>query len=368
MKKSLCLCAVLATLLVATGTTSCGKESSDNVIKIQFVPSNDPDTLGSLAKRLEPVLHEITPDYNYEISVGTSYNATTEGLLSDQLDIGFLTASGYAQATIQDPGKVEVLLTSVRKGYKVQVEDYVDDVEKQIKAMNGEIEGYEYLGQQSDKDVNWYTSQLVVGNQYYVDKNNDGKIDVKDLAGLKIGRMGATSGAGYLRPLKYLNDYGMSMVDQTKYDQATDEEKKTMIIGVEQTDYGAAFNNTQDGTIAGFWGFTDVRYAQGYIKKDSPYYQNPEAFTKTKTVAITDGIYNDTISARSNLEEAKKNAVKQAFETAITMKDNIEGEDMSPADILYKVYSHTGYTEAKDSDFDGEREFYQYCVDHDLIK
>ncbi len=369
MKKSLCLCAGLAALLVLAGTTSCGgNDDSSSLIKIQFVPSNDPDTLGSLAKRLEPVLHEITPEYTYEISVGTSYNATTEGLLSNQLDIGFLTASGYAQATLQDPGKVEVLLTSVRKGYKVQVEDYAGDVKKQMQAMNGEIEGYEYLGQQSDKDVNWYTSQLSIGNQYYVDKNGDGEINVKDLAGLKIGRMGATSGAGYLRPLKYLNDYGMSMVDQTKYDSASEEEKKTMIIGVEQTDYGAAFNNTQDGTIAGFWGFTDVRYAQGYIKSGSEYYNKPEAFTKTKVVAITDGIYNDTISARSNLEEAKKEAVKKAFETAITMTDKIEGSDMSPKDILYKVYSHTGYTEAKDSDFDGERAFYQYCVDHDLIK
>ncbi len=368
MRKSLCLCASLAALMMVATTTSCGNKDDSSVIKIQFVPSNDPDTLGALAKRLEPVLHEITPEYTYEISVGTSYNATTEGLLSNQLDIGFLTASGYAQATLQDPGEIEVLLTSVRKGYKVQVEDYKDDVTKQMQAMNGEIDGYKYLGQQSDVDVNWYTSQLSVRNEYYKDTNNDGTIDVKDLAGLKIGRMGATSGAGYLRPLKYLNDYGMSMVDQTKYDKATEEEKKTMIIGVEQTDYGAAFNNTQDGTIAGFWGFTDVRYAQGYIKKDNPYFNKEEAFTKTKVIAITDGIYNDTISARSNLEDAKKEAVKKAFKEAIKMTDKIEGQDMSPSEILYKVYSHTGYTEAKDSDFDGEREFYQYCVDNNLIK
>jgi ABC-type phosphate/phosphonate transport system substrate-binding protein len=33
------------------------------------------------------------------------------------------------------------------------------------------------------------------------------------MAGLKIARQGTTSGAGYLRPLKYLHDHGMSMVD-----------------------------------------------------------------------------------------------------------------------------------------------------------
>lgn len=368
MKKSLCLCATLAALMICGGATSCGKEDNSNTIKIQFVPSNDAGTLGTLAKRLEPVLHKITPEYTYDISVGTSYSATTEALLSDQIDIGFLTASGYAQVTLQNKGKVEVLLTSVRKGYKVQVEDYVGDVKKQMQAMNGEIEGYKYLGEQSDKDVNWYTSQLSVGNAYYKDANNDGKIDVLDLAGLKIGRRGATSGAGYLRPLKYLNDMGMSMVDQTTYDNASADEKKKMIIGVEQTDYGSAFNNTQDGVIAGFWGFTDVRYAQGYVKDGSAYYGKEEAFTKTKVIAITDGIYNDTISARSSLESSKKEAVMKAFKTAVTMTEKIEGTDMSPKDVLYKVYSHTGYTEAKDSDFEGEREFYQYCVDHDLIK
>lgn len=381
-KKLLALVCCLT--FVTAGLTSCNNDKDTNTIKIQFVPSNDPSTLGGLADRLEPVLHSIVPEYNFDISVGTSYVATTQGLLSNQLDIGFLTASGYAQATLENPGKVDVLLTSVRKGYKVQVDDFAGldaaSREKQALAMNGLVDNqgnkveagasnaYKYLGEQSEKDVNWYTSQLTVTNAKYVDKNNDGKIDVKDMAGLKIGRMGATSGAGYLRPLKYLHDFGMTMVDQTTYDKASDADKANMIIGIEQTDYGAAFNSTQDGTIDGFWGFTDVRYAQGYTKNGSAYYQKEEAFTKTKVVAITDSIYNDTISCRSNLEDAKKQAVVKAFKQAITMTDKIEGGDMSPSEILYKVYSHTGYSDAKDSDFNGEREFYQFCVDNDLIK
>lgn len=362
MKSKKFILPMVVSLVFAAGVVSCAKEETVETINIQFVPSNDPATLGALADRLEPVLHEIVPQYNFSITTGTSYAATTEALLSDQVDIGFLTASGYAQATLQNPGKVEVLLTSVRKGYKVQVDDYKGDVDKQIKAMNGEIEGYEYLGQQSDTDVNWYTSQLCVGNEYYKDANGDGKIDIHDMAGLKIGRMGATSGAGYLRPLKFLNDNNMAMVDAIT-------DAKTQIQGVQQASYGDAYNNMQSGAIAGFWGFTDVRYAQGYIKKDSAYYNKAEAFTLSKTVCITDGIYNDTVSTRSNLEDAKKQAVVKAFKAAIKDTTKIgEGDDaMSPADILYKVYSHTGYTDAKDSDFDGEREFYQYCVDHDLL-
>ena len=349
-------------LLGISGLVGCNTKES-NVINIQFVPSNDASTLAALAKRLEPVLEKICPDYKFKITTGTSYAATTEALLSDQVDVGFLTASGYAQATIQSPGKIEVKLTSVRKGYKVQVEDYKNDVENQIKAMNGEISGYEYLGQQSEQDVNWYTSQLCVTNENYVDKNGDGKIDIKDMAGLKIGRMGATSGAGYLRPLKYLNDNGMEMVDTI-----TDASKQ--IKGIQQNSYGDAFNNMQNGTIDGFWGFTDVRYAQGYTKTDSAYYQQATAFTLSKCVAITDGIYNDTVSVRSNLDDAKKEAVVTAFKTAIKDTNKIDdgdAESLSPAEILYKVYSHTGYTDAQDSDFKGERDFYKYCVANNLI-
>src|SRR5574344_2021177 len=131
-------------LLGVSGLVGCNSTES-NVINIQFVPSNDASTLAALSKRLEPVLEKICPDYQFKITTGTSYAATTEALLSDQVDVGFLTASGYAQATIQNPGKIEVKLTSVRKGYKVQVEDYKDDVENQSKAMNGEKYGYKHL-------------------------------------------------------------------------------------------------------------------------------------------------------------------------------------------------------------------------------
>src|SRR5574344_1059871 len=368
MKSKKFVFAMVAALTVvgAAGLVSCGGTTESNVINIQFLPSNDPATLGALAARLEPVLNKIEPNYTFKISTGTSYAACTEAMLSDQIDIGFLTASGYAQVTLQHPGSINVLLTSVRKGYKVQVDDYKGDVAKQIAAMNGEISGYEYLGQQSDTDVNWYTSQLCVGNQYYKDANGDGKIDIHDMAGLTIGRMGATSGAGYLRPLKYLNDNGMEMVDNV-----TDATKQ--IKGVEEANYGAAYNDMQSGLIAGFWGFTDVRYAQGYIKTDSAYYKKAEAFTLSKCVAITDGIYNDTISTRANLSDAKQKAVVNAFTTAVKDKTTVvytddKGNNVTPADILYKVYSHTGYTAAKDSDFDGERAFYKYCVDHNLIK
>lgn len=350
-------CLACATLLVG-GLTACGgTSSSKETINIQFVPSRDPGTLVTLASNLEPLLNATSDKYEFKITTGTTYAATTEAMLSGQIDIGFLTASGYAEATLKHPGEVEVLLTSVRKGYQVQI-DYTGEADQRA-AMNGEKDGYEYLGQQSTQDVNYYCSTLIVRKDCYKDVNGDGKIDVKDLAGKKIARQGTTSGAGYLRPLKYLNDYGMEMVDKL------DATKDNQIQGIAYTGYDAALEGMMNGDVDGYWGFMDVRYTNGYNKSTSTYYNNKSIFTETKCMAITDGIYNDTISARSGLSSEAKEAVKNAFKTVV--KQGSTEEKGTGAYYLYNLYSHTGYTDAKDSDFDGERSFYQYCVDKNLL-
>ena len=365
MKKSVVkLCAVAAaSILCLGGVAACGPaeggEDGKKTINIQFVPSNDPGKLAILAKNMEPMLEKIEPDYKFNITTGDSYAATTVGLLSDQLDIGFLTASGYAEATLKNPGKVEVLMTSVRKGYQVQ-QDYKGEADQRA-AMNGEVEGYEYLGQQSEKDVNWYTSQLVVSKDCYKDVNGDGKIDILDMAGKTIARQGTTSGAGYLRPLKYLNDHGMKMVKDLSKDPIANKEVK----GIEIKGYTAACQALMDGSIDGFWGYTDVRYSNFYSKKESDHFEDKSLFTDYKVMAITDGIYNDTISCRANLDPKIKEAVKHAFKELI--KDGDKDTEGTGAYYLYNLYSHTGYTDAKDEDFEGERQFYTFCVEHDII-
>ena len=357
MKKSIFTMSMTALMLLcgAAGLSSCNKDNRQ-VINIQFVPSNDPGKLATLAKKMAPMLEKIEPEYRFKITTGESYAATTQGLLSDQLDIGFLTASGYAEATLKNPGKVEVLMTSVRKGYKVQ-EDYKTE-EEQIKAMNQEIEGYTYRGEQSTTDVDWYTSQLVIRKEYYKDVNGDNKIDIRDMAGLTIGRQGATSGAGYLKPLQYLYQHGMSMVDDIT-------DKTTQIQGKYLKGYTAVCDAMMNGEIAGFWGYTDVRYSNYYSKSENAHYKDDNLFKDYKVIAITESIYNDTISCRANLDPKIKEAVKHAFKELV--KDGSIDKEGTGAYYLYNLYSHTGYTDAKDSDFDGEREFYQFCVDKGLL-
>ena len=86
-------------LSVAAITSSCSNSSSNpaesgsgstvekETIKIQFVPSNAPDKLATLAKKMAPLLEKIEPNYKFSITTGTDYAATTTALLADQIDM-----------------------------------------------------------------------------------------------------------------------------------------------------------------------------------------------------------------------------------------------------------------------------------------
>lgn len=130
MKKAIFTMSFISLLLLGGALTSCGNGNTGNsnstgkikqTINIQFVPSNDPGKLATLAAEMAPLLEEIEPDYKFSITTGASYAATTTALLSDQIDIGFLTASGYAEVSLKHPGKVDVLMTSVLKDTKFKL-------------------------------------------------------------------------------------------------------------------------------------------------------------------------------------------------------------------------------------------------------
>ncbi|MBQ2069754.1 MAG: PhnD/SsuA/transferrin family substrate-binding protein, partial [Bacilli bacterium] len=137
--------AVLLTSILSLATlASCGGAESKE-IHVQLVPSNDSTVLLNMATKLTPFLNDYVKDtgYTFKIDVGTSYAATTSALAAGQIDGGFLTASGYAQSTIETPNAVKVILSASRAGYKVQADDFpgfdAASKEKQRQAMNGEI-------------------------------------------------------------------------------------------------------------------------------------------------------------------------------------------------------------------------------------
>lgn len=379
------MCAALLPVLFSL--VGCKKDP--NQIDVVFVPSRDATALGESAKKLEPVLDQIMKDnnlpYHFKISTSTTYSAAGTALMNSQADVGFLTGTSYAQMTVDHPGSVEVLLTAVRSGFKVQTTDYknpnnTEEIRhKQVQAMNGEIDDYEYLAEQDTVNVaNSYNSILISNRNH---KENGVATEIKyidDLIGKQVGIQSNSSGAGYNYPKLFLsnmkneanrkiwfrpdsqylnNDYikehGLTIVS------GEPDASKGEIKGVEIKGYDAAFTEVmnENSNFAGVWGFMDIRYSNGYNKTGGQYNGDKSVFTNTYTVAMTDPIFNDTISVRSGLEQEKKDAVSLAFKTAVKQGDvKTEG---TGANLIYNIYSHTGYVDGVDANYENERTIYK---------
>lgn len=384
-KKKMMMCAAILPVLFSL--VGCKKDP--NQIDVVFVPSRDATALGESAKKLEPVLDQIMKDnnlpYHFKISTSTTYSAAGTALMNSQADVGFLTGTSYAQMTVDHPGSVEVLLTAVRSGFKVQTTDYKnpnnteEGRHKQVQAMNGEIDNYEYLAEQDTVNVaNSYNSILISNRNH---KENGVATEIKyvdDLIGKQVGIQSNSSGAGYNYPKLFLanmkneanrklwfrpdsqylnNDYikehGLTIVS------GEPDASKGEIKGVEIKGYDAAFTEAmnENSNFAGVWGFMDIRYSNGYNKTGGKYKDDKSVFTNTYTVAMTDPIFNDTISVRSGLEQEKKDAVSLAFKTAVKQGDvKTEG---TGANLIYNIYSHTGYVDGVDANYENERTIYK---------
>jgi ABC-type phosphate/phosphonate transport system substrate-binding protein len=385
---------------VASAAASSEAESTD--IFVQLVPSNNATTLLSNATKLEPYLTKyVDKKYTFHVSVGTSYGAVNTAVENGKLDAGFLTASGYAQASIEHPGKVEVLLQALRAGYKVQADDFKGDLydtalrEKQRKAMNGEIaldgtaitsantsSAYVYKGDQSMSSVSFYSGIVISRRDSYgstltgaktFDTNHDGTITIQELhdGKAKFGIMGSTSGSGYIYPTYMLYNMGFTkgFVTADQYDALSTEDQAKALIGVPETDtskgYPGMVSDLMNGTIDAGCGFMDIRYGSAYVQKTSTFYQDDTLFTKSYTVAITDPVVNDTVCCYSGISDGKKEAIKTAFKAAAA--DGTTSDVTTPAGMLYQIYSHTGYNDAKDSDFDPVRTMYKWQAEHNLL-
>lgn len=408
MNRKLLTTCIMGGLVMAAALTGCNNSttsSGSNVatqdIYMQLVPSNDPVTLMKRATALEPILNAAEPGFRFHISVGTTYAATTTALVNGQIDGGFLTSAGYAQTTLQNPGKVDLLYTAQRDAYKVAAEDFPGSdaatLEKVRKAMNGEItakgeavttankaDAYVYRGDQSTKGVTYYNGVMICRRDSYskgisgaktLDLNNDGTITLKELHDAKavVGHMGASSVTGFITAFKYIYDAGYTLGFKTKdaYDKLSAEDQAKAIIGVDQGSYPGAVTSLMDGTIDAACGFFDIRYGSAYVQADSKWKGKDELFTNTYTVAVTESVQNDTISVFHDLAADKRAAIKDGFAKAVkdgattdAKTGKVTRAENSGSWLLYQIYSHTGYVEGKDSDYDSSRALYTWQSEH----
>lgn len=261
-------------------------------LTIQFVPSQNADTLEAKAKPLEKLLSKEL-DIPVKVSVSTNYNTIVEAMKSKKVDVGFLPPTAYTLA--HDQKAADVLLQAQRYGVNKD-------------------------GSNNDKLVKSYKSQFVV-------KKDSGIKSLKDMKGKKIALQDVTSTAGYTYPVAELLKEGINPINDMKI---------TNVKGHDQAII-ALLNGDVDVAVT----FQDAR---NIVKKDQP-----NVFKDTEIVELTEDIPNDTISVRSDMDDKFRDKLKKSFKDIAKTKEGHK--------IVSEVYSHEGYVDSKDSEFDIVREY-----------
>jgi phosphonate transport system substrate-binding protein len=277
----------------APATTEQAAGYVPETLTVQFVPSQNADTLEAKAKPLEQLLSDKL-GIPVKVSISTDYNTIIEAMASNKVDVGFLPPTAYVLA--KDKGAAEVILQAQRFGVQ-------DDT-----------------GAPTDQLVDFYKSMIIVK------KDSDIKT-VEDLKGKKIAYQNVTSSAGFVWPAGKLLEAGI------------DPLKDVTAVTVKGHDQGviAVLNGDVDAAAI----FQDARTT---VAKDFP-----TVFDDTRVLAYTENIPNDTISVRSDMNAEWIAKIQDAF---ISL-----GQDDATRQIIFDIYSHQGYVKSEDSIFNIVREY-----------
>lgn len=290
----LVLPATLAGCGKTTASTSGSKGYAPKKLTVEFVPSSNAGTIEAKAKPLEGLLKKQL-GIPVTVSVSTDYNTIVEAMGSKKVDVGFLPPDAYVLAHKQYHDKV--LLQAQRHG----------------------------LTEPGDKPntelVNYYRSQILV-------RKDSGIKSVKDLKGKKIAVQDTTSTAGWIYPAVEMLDHGVNI-----------NKDGIQTVTVKGHDQGvlSVYNKNTDAAFV-FQG------ARNLVKKDEK-----DIMSKVVPIYTTGKIPNDTITVRGDMTGKWQKKIATAFkQIAKTKKGHA---------IISSVYTHEGYTDSKDSNFNIIRQY-----------
>lgn len=286
--------ALMTGVLVLAMLTGCGKGSklkkeaeigsAERPIVMALVPSLDTQKLIKSGEVMARLL-EKESGLKYKIEVPVSYTAVVTAMGAGKVDIGWLSPIPYVIA--HDMYGTEVILTSVR--------------DKSTKY-------WSFIIARTDSDIN----------------------KLEDLKGKKFAYGDPMSTSGTIYPKNLIRTSGHDpekFFSEVIYAGAHD--KVAMAVYNKQVDAGAIYG----GVVS------DAR-----LKVKS---MIPDILEKTKVVARSIEIPNDTVSVRKGLPE---DIVRRVKEGLLKVAESDEGRE-----AVMTVYGIDGFVEASDSDYDSVR-------------
>ena len=265
-------------------------------LEVQLIPSRDAAVLDAQRGPLQAMLEEQL-DMPVNVTVATDYVGLIEAMKSKQVHVGFLAPASYVLAA--DQGAAEVVVVSTRYD--------VDDEGNQL---------------DDQPLVTSYRAQLLTGKDSGITK-------VEDLKGKKIAIASFTSTSGFLYPANLLADNGIDVEADVEWFDAGGHDKAILAV--------------LDGLADAAFTFKDAR---SLLEADYPDIREEVVY-----VTDTEPIFNDTISVIPSMDPELKEKIKDAF---INIAATEEGKE-----IVRAIYTHEGYAEATDADFDTIREYLQ---------
>lgn len=298
IKKFLIACFALLLTVGATACSNSSKKSSSNSsapksLNVQFVPSVAANKLEARAKPMEKMLSKRL-GIPVHVSMSTNYNGLVEAMKSKKVDVGFLPSDAYIMAHKQ--GAADLLLQAER--YRVTQPN----------------------GVRTKELVNSYRGEVVV-------KKGSSIKSWKDLKGKSISVTDVTSDSGYIFPIAELKQKGLDVTKKCKL---------VTVTGADQ----AVLNVLNGDTDAAFV-YEDAR---NDVLKDEP-----KIMSKVVPIYFTKRIPNDTISVLPSMSKSFRKKLAKAF---ISIANSKDGKKM-----IENIYSHEGYTYAKDSDYNIIRKY-----------